>query len=138
MALDQISSLLRNLKCPSNRRKFWQPTCKFWSLHIICGKLWETTKTIIMLTYNKSVTQFYQTKSIPPSLWNACDYVFQFYFKIEHTAVSVNRAADIVSRLELKVTEKIRLKIRGGIELPPIEVTTFSSDVAFEEIFFFT
>ena len=42
------------------------------------------------------------------------------------------------SRLELKVREKIRLKIREDIQTTPIEVTNSSSDVADEEQFFFT
>ena len=90
------------------------------------------------MTNNKSVTRFFQTKAIPPGLWNACDYVLQFNFKITHIAGSVNTAADFLSRLELKVTEKIRLKIREDIHKTPIEVTTSSSDVADEEQFFFT
>ena len=100
--------------------------------------LWETTKPTIVLTDNKSVTRFFQTKAIPPSLWNACDYVLQFNFKIAHIAGSVNTAADFLSRLELKLTERIRLKIREDVQTTPIEVTTSSSDVADEEQFFFT
>ena len=100
--------------------------------------LWETTKPTIVLTDSKSVTRFFQTKAIPPSLWNACDYVLQFNFKIAHIAGSVNTAADFVSRLELKVTERIRLEIREGVQTKPIEVTTSSSDVADGEKFFFT
>ena len=100
--------------------------------------LWETTKPTIVLTDNKSVTRFFQTQAIPPSLWNACDYVLQFNFKIAHIAGSVNIAADFLSRLELKVTERIRLKIREDVQTTPIEVTTSSSDVADEEQFFFT
>ena len=100
--------------------------------------LWEATKPTIVLTDNKSVTRFFQTKAIPPALWNACDYVLQFNFKIAHIAGSVNTAADFLSRLELKVTEKIRLKIREDIHTTPIEVTTSSSDVADDEQIFFT
>ena len=100
--------------------------------------LWEATTPMIILTDNKSVTRFFQTKAIPPALWNACDYVLQFNFKIAHVAGSVNTAADFLSRLELKVTEKIRLKIREDIQTTPIEVTTSSSDVADEEQLFFT
>ena len=99
---------------------------------------WEATKPTIVLTNKKSVTRFFQTKAIPPALWNACDYVLQFNFKIAHIAGSVNTAADFLSKLELKVTEKIRLKIREDIQTTPIEVTTSSSDVAEEEKFFFT
>ena len=102
--------------------------------HILC----ESTKPKIVLTDNKSVTRFFQTKEIPPALWNACDYVLQFNFKIAHIAGSVNTAADFLSRLELKVTEKIRLKIREDIHTTPIELTTSSSDVADEEQIFFT
>ena len=100
--------------------------------------LWETSKPTIVLTDNKSVTRFFQTKAIPPSLWNACDYVLQFNLKIAHIAGSVNTAADFLSRLELKVTEKIHLKIREDVQTTPIEVSTSSSDVADEEQFFFT
>ena len=100
--------------------------------------LWEATKPTIVLTDNKSVNRFFQTKAIPPAFWNACDYVLQFNFKIAHIAGSVNTAAEFLSRLELKVTQKIRLKIRQDIHTIPIEVTTSSSDVADEEQFFFT
>ena len=100
--------------------------------------LWEPTKLTIVLTDNKSVTRFSQTKAMPPPLCNACDYVLHFNFKIAHIAGSVNTAANFLSRLELKVTEKIRLKIREDIQTTPIEVTTSSSDVADEEQFFFT
>ena len=62
----------------------------------------------------------------------------QFNFKIAHIAGSVNTAADFLSRLELKVTEEIRLKISEDIHTTPIEVTTSSSDVADEEQIFFT
>ena len=48
--------------------------------------LWEATKPTIVLTGKKSVTRFFQTKAIPPTLWNACDYVLQFNFKIAHIA----------------------------------------------------
>ena len=79
----------------------------------------------------------FQTRAISPALWNACDYVLQFYFKKAHIAGSVSTAADFLSRLELKVTEKICLKIREDTQTTPIELTTSSSDVADEEQFFF-
>ena len=97
--------------------------------------LWEVKKPTIFLTDNKSVTRYFQTKAIPPSLWNACDYLLQFNFKIAHIAGSINTAVDF---LELKVTEKIHLKVREDVPTTPIEVTTSSSDVADGEQFFFT
>ena len=91
--------------------------------------LWETTKPTIVLT-DKSFTRLFQTQAIPPVLWNACDYVFQFDFKIAHLAGSVNTTIDFLSRLGPKVTEKIRFRIREDIRTPPIELTTSSSDIA--------
>ena len=64
--------------------------------------------------------------------------MLQFNFKIAHIAGSVNTAANFLSRLELKVTEKIHLKIREDVQTTHIEVSTSSSDVAYEEQFFFT
>ena len=64
--------------------------------------------------------------------------MLQFNFKIAHITGSVNTAADFLSRLELKVTEKIHLKIREDVQKTPIEVSTSSSDVEDEEKFFFT
>ena len=63
--------------------------------------------------------------------------MLQFNFKIAHIADSVNTTAEFHSRLELKVTEEIRLTIREDVQTTPIEVTTSSSDVADEEQFFF-
>ena len=97
----------------------------------------EATKPTIVLTDKKSVTQFFQTKVVPPALWNASDYIQQFNFEVAHIAGSGNAAADFFSGLKLKVTEKNRLKIREDVQTTPIAVTTSSSDVADEERFFF-
>ena len=98
----------------------------------------EASRPTIVLTDNKSVTRFFQTKAFPPSLWNACDYVLQFKFKVTYIASSINTAADVFYRLELKVTEKIHLKIREDVQTTLIEMKTSSSDNADEENFFFT
>ena len=78
--------------------------------------LWETTKPKIILTDNKSATRFFQTTAIPAALWNACDHVLQFNFKIADKAGSVNTAANWLSRRELKVTEKKILETREDIQ----------------------
>ena len=64
--------------------------------------LWEAPKpTIVLMDFN-SVTHFCQTKAIPPSLGNACDYMLQLNFKTAHNADSVNTAAEFLSRLDWK------------------------------------
>ena len=128
-------SPLHNPKRQFTQKIFWAICMAFFEFAHI---LWEASKPTIVLTDNKSVTHFFQTKAIPPSLWNASDYVLQLNFKIAHIAGSVNTAADFFFRLELKVTEKIHLRIREDVQTTPIEVTKCSSDVADEEKFFFT
>ena len=98
--------------------------------------LWQTTLPTLVLTDNRSVTRFFQTKTTPPALWNACDYVLQFKFRIMHVAGSQNTAADFLSRLELTPKEKVQLKLRDDIITAPIEVNLQSTDVADEEQLF--
>ena len=43
-------------------------------------KFWGATKPVIIMTDSKSVSRFFQTKMIPPPLWNACDFAFTIYF----------------------------------------------------------
>ena len=100
--------------------------------------LWESTKPVVVLTDNKSVTRFFQTKIIPPALWNACDFVLQFRFTIAHVPGKMNTAADFLSRLDLHPKDKVHLTIRDDITTTPIQVNIQSSDVAEEEQFFFT
>ena len=99
--------------------------------------LWETTLPTLILTDNRSVTRFCQTKTTPPALWNAFDYVLQFKFRFMHVAGSQNTAADFLSRLELTPKEKVQLKLRDDIITALIEVNIQSTDVADEEQLFF-
>ena len=83
------------------------------------------------------MTRFFQTKIIPPALWNACESVLQFHFTIAHVPGKVNTAADFLSRLDIQPKDKVHLTIRDDIRTTPIQVNIQSSDVAEEEQFFF-
>ena len=98
---------------------------------------WGATKTVIIMTDSKSVTRFFQTKMIPPPLWNACDVVLQFNFTIAHVPGKMNTAADFLSLLEMDPNEKIILKIREDIPTKTIEVNIESTGIAQEEQVFF-
>ena len=93
---------------------------------------------MIILTDNKSVTRFFQTKIIPPTLWNACDYVIQFNFTIANIPGKNNTAADYLSRLEISPKEKLILRIREDIPTTPIELHIQSTGVSEEEQIFYT
>ena len=94
---------------------------------------WVAIKPVIIMTDSKSVTRFFQTKMIPPPLWNACDFVLQFNFTIAHIPGKMNTAADFLSRLEMDPNEKLILKIREDIPAKPIEVNIESAGFAQEE-----
>ena len=89
------------------------------------------------MTDSKSVTRFFQTKMIPPPLWNACDFVLQFNFTNAHIQGTMSTAADFLSRLEMDRNEKIILKIREDIPTQPIEVNIESTGIAQEGTVFF-
>ena len=97
---------------------------------------WGTPKPVIILTDNKSVTQFVQTKIIPLTLWNACDYVIQFNFTIARIPGKNNTAADFLSRLEISPKEKLILRIKEDIPTTPNELHVQSAGVPEEEQIF--
>ena len=99
--------------------------------------LWEATLPTLVMTDKISVTRFFQTKAIPPTLWNACDYVLQFNFHIMLVAGTQNSAADFLSRIDLNPKERVELKIREDITIRPIQVNLQSRDVSDEEQIFF-
>ena len=99
---------------------------------------WGAPKPVIILTDNKSVTRFFQTKIIAPSLWNACDYVIQFSFTIAHIPGKNNTAADYLSRLEIPPKEKLILRIREDIQTTTIELHVQSAGAAEEDQIYYT
>ena len=99
---------------------------------------WGTPKPVIILTDNKPVTQLFQTKIIPPTLWNACDYVIQFNFTIGHIPGKNNTAADYLSRIEISPKEKLIFTIRKDFPTTPIELHVQSAGVSEEEQIFYT
>ena len=95
--------------------------------------MWGSTFPVIVFTDNRSVTRFFQTKMIPPALWNACDYVLQYNFVIAHVAGSMNTAADFLSRTEVNPTGKLEMTIRNDIHTKAIEVNIQSTGIVEEE-----
>ena len=112
-------------------RSFWPSTLPSWRISISCGGPPDQSFS------KKSVTRFFQTKIIPPSLWNACDFVLQYNFKIAHVPGRMNTAADFLSRLDISPREKVLLQIREDIQTTPIQVNIQSSNIHEEDQFYF-
>ena len=95
--------------------------------------MWGSVFPVIVFTDNRSVTGFFQTKIIPPPLWNACNYVLQYKFVIARVAGAMNIAAGFLSRAEVNPTEKLEMNIRNDVTTKAIEVNTQSTGVTEEE-----
>ena len=92
----------------------------------------------LSLQTTKLLRAFFQTKIIPPALWNACDYMIQFNFVIGHIPGAQNTAADYLSRLEGDPKDKLVMKIREDVQTLPIEINVQSAGVSQEEQIFYT
>ena len=99
---------------------------------------WGAPKPVIILTDNKAVTRFFQTKIVPQALWNACDHVIQFKFVKAHIPGAQNTAADYLSRLEADPKDKLLMKIRDDVQTLSIEIHVQSAGVSREEQIFYT
>ena len=84
--------------------------------------LWGTKKPILVLTDNKSLTSFFQAKTIPTPLWNAVDYVLNFNFVLGHVPGKANVAADYLSRIFVNPATKLQLKLKTRIQLEDVAV----------------
>ena len=85
---------------------------------------WGSSKQVIILTDNKSFTQFFQSKVIPPSLWNCLDRILVFHIVIAHIPGRTNYAADFLSRIENDKTATLSLKLTDRIPKKEIEIDT--------------
>ena len=73
---------------------------------------------VIVLTDSRSLTHFFQSRTIPTSLWNFLDRVLSFNIVIAHNPGKANYAADFLSRvqtdkgaiLSLKSTDKVPVR----------------------------
>ena len=72
----------------------------YFALDHFAHFIWGSTKPVLTLTDNRSLTQFFQSKSIHPSLWNCLDRVLSFNILLAHIPGRANSAADFLSRMQ--------------------------------------
>ena len=96
----------------------------YYALDYFSHYIWGSSKQVIILTDNKSLTQFFQSKVIPPSLWNCLDRILAFNIVIAHIPGRANYAADFLSRMENDKTATMSLKLTDRIPVKEIEIDT--------------
>ena len=92
---------------------------EFLAMHYI---LWAVKKPTIVMTDNKALTRFFQSKRIPPKLWNYCDQALQFDFVLAHVPGVENPAVDYLSRIDINPADRIHLKLHDEIPVFKVEI----------------
>ena len=93
---------------------------------------WGSSKQVIILTDNKSLTQFVQSKVLTPSLWSCLDRILAFKTVIAHIPGRANYAADFLSRMENDKTATLSLKLTDRIPVREIEIDTEAQNLDVE------
>ena len=96
----------------------------YYALHYFSHYIWVSRKQVIVLTDNKSLTQFFQSKVIPPLLWNCLERILDFNIVIVHIHERANYAADFHSIMENDKTATMPLKLSDRIPVKEIEIDT--------------
>ena len=94
--------------------------------------LWEARKPLIVSTDNKSATCFSKRRQYRQ---HCGTHVIMLCSLIWKNHILPVHSKHFLSRLQLKVTDMIRLNIREYVQTIPLEVTTSSSDVEMKSNF---
>ena len=86
--------------------------------------IWGATKPILVLTANRSLTQFFQSKSIHPSLWNCLDRVLSFNILLAHIPGKANSAADFLPHMQTDPNLTLQIKLTDHVPVREIEIET--------------
>ena len=96
----------------------------YFALDHFAHFIWGATKPVLVLTDNRSLTQFFQSKSIHPSLWNCLDRVLSFNILLAHIPGKANSAADFLSRMQTDPNLKLQIKLTDHVPVREIEIDT--------------
>ena len=94
----------------------------YYALDEFSHYIWSSTQPVLVLTDNISLTHFFQSKTIPPSIWNFLDRVLSFNIVIAHIPGKANYAADFLSRVQTEKSASLTLKHVNQIPVKEIQV----------------
>ena len=97
----------------------------YFALEHFSHFIWGAEKPVIVLTDNKSLTNFFQSKSLHPSLWNLMDRIIGYNVVLAHIPGKANAAADSSSRMQTDPNESQLV-----ISNPRTSISRFHSDEA--------
>ena len=126
--------------CTTAQLKFSTYYKEFLALYFALDQfshyIWASSHPVIVLTDNRSLTNFFHSKAIPPSLWNFLDRVLSFNIIIAHIPCKANYAADFLSRVQTDKGASLSLKLTDKVPVREIYVESEakSPDVSISNI----
>ena len=94
----------------------------YFALEHFSHFIWGAEKPVMVLTDNKSLTSFFQSKSLHPSLWNFMDRVIAYNIVLAHIPGKANAAEDFLSRMQTDPNERLELHLVDSIPMKQIEI----------------
>ena len=96
----------------------------YFALDHFAHFIWGATNPVLVLNDNRSLTQFFQSKSIHPSLLNCLDRVLSFNILLAHIPWKVNSAADFLSRMPTDPNSTLQITLMNHVPIREIEIET--------------
>ena len=84
--------------------------------------IWGAEKPVIVLTDKKSLTGFFQSKSLHPALWIFMDRVIAYNFFLAHIPGRANGAADVLSRMQTDPRKSLELQLLDSTPVKQIDI----------------
>ena len=94
----------------------------YFALEHFSQFIWGAEEPLIALTDNKSLTSFFLSKSLHPSLWNFMDRVIAYNKVLAHIPGKANAAADFLSRMQTDPNGSLKLQLADSIPMKQIEI----------------
>ena len=110
----------------------------YFALDAFSHFIWGFEKPVLVLTDNRSLTSFFETKEIHPSLWNFLDRVLAYNITLAHVPGHANAASDFLSRMETEPGATLQLGITDSLPVREIKVSmaTRTPDILINELQF--
>ena len=96
----------------------------YFALDHFAHFIWGVTIPVLVLTDNRSLTQFFQSKSIHSSLWNCLDRVLSFNILLAHFPGKANSAADFLSRMQTDPNLTLQIKLTDHVPVRENDIET--------------
>ena len=107
------------LKMPKYCKEF---QAFYFALEYFSDFVWGAEKPVIILTDNKILTSFFQSKSLHPALWNFMGRVTAYNIVLGHIPGRASAAAVFLSIMQTDPTQTLELQLHESIPMKEIEI----------------